>query len=57
MTVKDYLVRTFGIASERLATYGRGKSVFENSTGPLAAENRRAQVINQGEMADVDQEK
>jgi outer membrane protein OmpA-like peptidoglycan-associated protein len=54
MAVKDYLVRTFGIVSDRLATYGRGKSALKNSADPFAAENRRVQVINQGAMAEVD---
>jgi outer membrane protein OmpA-like peptidoglycan-associated protein len=54
LAVKDYLVRTFGIAPDRLATYGRGKSALKNSADPFAAENRRVQVINQGAMAEVD---
>jgi len=53
--VKDYLVRTFGIASERLISYGRGKSALKNSADPFAAENRRVQVINNGVVAGVEQ--
>jgi outer membrane protein OmpA-like peptidoglycan-associated protein len=53
--VKDYLVRTFGIAPERLVSYGRGKSLLKNSTDPFAAENRRVQVINNGLVAGGDQ--
>jgi outer membrane protein OmpA-like peptidoglycan-associated protein len=53
-SVKDYLVRAFGIAPDRLATYGRGKSALKNTADPFAAENRRVQVINQGAMAEVD---
>jgi outer membrane protein OmpA-like peptidoglycan-associated protein len=49
--VKEYLVRTFGIAPERLVAYGRGKSSLKNTADPLAAENRRVQVINHGAMA------
>jgi outer membrane protein OmpA-like peptidoglycan-associated protein len=49
--VKDYLVRTFTIAPERLEFYGRGKTLLKNSVDPFAAENRRVQVINNGAMA------
>jgi outer membrane protein OmpA-like peptidoglycan-associated protein len=52
--VKDHLVRTFGIAPERLVAYGRGKSSLKNATDPFAAENRRVQVINNGAMAASD---
>jgi outer membrane protein OmpA-like peptidoglycan-associated protein len=49
--VKEFLVRSFGIAPERLVSYGRGKSALKNSSDPLAPENRRVQVINNGVMA------
>lgn len=49
--VKDYLVRTFGIAPERLVSYGRGKSLLKNESDPMAAENRRVQVVNNGVVA------
>jgi len=39
--VKGFLVRTLGIAPERLVTYGRGKSQLKNVVDPFAAENRR----------------
>jgi outer membrane protein OmpA-like peptidoglycan-associated protein len=52
--VKDHLVRTFGIAPERLVAYGRGKSSLKNATDLFAAENRRVQVINNGVMAGGD---
>ena len=52
--VKGYLVRTFGIATERLVSYGRGRSSLKNSTDPFAAENRRVQVINNGAVAESD---
>jgi outer membrane protein OmpA-like peptidoglycan-associated protein len=52
--VKDYLVRTFGIAPDRLVSYGRGKSSLKNPADPLAADNRRVQVINSGAMAEGD---
>jgi outer membrane protein OmpA-like peptidoglycan-associated protein len=54
-TVKDYLVRTFGIAPERLVSYGRGKSLLKNAAEPFAAENRRVQVINNGMVANIDE--
>jgi len=53
-SVKDHLVRTFGIAADRLVTYGRGKSSLKDSAKPFAAENRRVQVINRGATAEVD---
>ena len=49
--VKDYLVRTFGIAPERLVSYGRGKSLLKNESDPMAPENRRVQVVNHGAVA------
>ena len=49
--VKDYLVIRFAIAPERLDTYGRGKLIPKNAAQPLAPENRRVQVINQGAVA------
>jgi len=52
--VKEYLVRTFGIAPDRLASYGRGKSLLKNTADAFAAENRRVQVINQGVLAGAD---
>ena len=52
--VKEHLVRTFGIAPERLVTYGRGKSLLKNTADPFTAENRRVQVINQGALAGAD---
>ena len=53
--VKDFLVRTFGIASDRLVAYGRGKSALKNTADPFAAENRRVQVVNYGVVAGADQ--
>lgn len=49
--VKAFLVRSFGIAPERLVSYGRGKSALKNASDPWAAENRRVQVINNGAAA------
>lgn len=53
--VREHLLRTFGIAPERLVAYGRGKSSLKNIADPLAAENRRVQVINNGALAGSDQ--
>jgi outer membrane protein OmpA-like peptidoglycan-associated protein len=53
--VREHLMRTFGIRPERLVAYGRGKSSLKNAADPLAAENRRVQVINNGAMAGSDQ--
>ena len=35
--VKEHLVRTFGIAPDRLVSYGRGKSLLKNTADPFAA--------------------
>lgn len=45
--VKRHLVEAFAIAPGRLDTYGRGRTVLKNPAAPLAAENRRVQVVNQ----------
>jgi outer membrane protein OmpA-like peptidoglycan-associated protein len=44
--VKDYLVRTAGIEESRLVAIGFGKSKPLNSSDPLAAENRRVEIVN-----------
>lgn len=49
--VRSYLISQFGIAAGRLDAYGRGKTLLKNSADPLAPENRRVQVINQGTVA------
>ena len=46
--VKRYLVSTFGIAPERLGTFGRGRTDLKRPDAPLAGENRRVQVVNGG---------
>lgn len=48
---KDYLIKTFGIAPDRLTSYGRGKRLLKNAADPLAGENRRVQVVNYSAMA------
>ena len=49
--VRDHLVQQFQIAPDRLDTYGRGKTALKNPQQPDAGENRRVQVINQGQTA------
>jgi len=44
--VRDYLVRTAGIADARLIALGFGKSKPLNPADPLAAENRRVEIVN-----------
>lgn len=46
--VKRHLVDAFGIAPDRLDTYGRGRKALKRPDTPLVAENRRVQVINHG---------
>ena len=48
-SVRDYLVAHYKIAPDRLDTYGRGKTALKNAQQPDAGENRRVQVINQGQ--------
>lgn len=50
-SVRDYLVAQYKIAPDRLDTYGRGKTALKNTQQPDAGENRRVQVINQGQTA------
>jgi outer membrane protein OmpA-like peptidoglycan-associated protein len=44
--VKDYLVRTTGIEESRLVAMGFGKSKPLNPSDPLAAANRRVEIVN-----------
>jgi len=44
--VKQFLVSTFGVPTENLVAIGYGKGRLKNATNPLAAENRRVQVVN-----------
>jgi|SRR5262245_5967787 len=44
--VKNYLVRSGGIEESRLFAIGFGKSKPLNSADPLAAENRRVEIVN-----------
>src|SRR3984893_14791726 len=44
--VKRFLVKTFAIAAENVVAVGLGKRELKNLGDPLAAENRRVQVLN-----------
>jgi len=46
--VRDYLVQAAGVDSDRLTVSGRGQTEPLNLSDPLAAENRRVEVINLG---------
>lgn len=48
MAVKGYLTANFGIDTKRLQTHGKGKQELKNPAHPLAAENRRVEVVNLG---------
>jgi outer membrane protein OmpA-like peptidoglycan-associated protein len=51
--VRLYLITKFGIGPERLVATGMGTKHLKNAKDPLAAENRRVQIVNvsQGEGA------
>jgi outer membrane protein OmpA-like peptidoglycan-associated protein len=44
--VKRFLLEKYGIEAGSLVTVGYGKSQLKNTSDPLAADNRRVQVIN-----------
>jgi len=44
--VKRFLADKYGIDPANLVTVGYGKSHLKNAADPLAADNRRVQVIN-----------
>ena len=45
-SVRDYLITKFGISEDRLIAIGYGEERLKNVDDPLAAENRRVEVIN-----------
>lgn len=45
-SVKDFLVRSYGIDPNRLRVIGYGKEQLKNESDPMAAINRRVQIIN-----------
>jgi outer membrane protein OmpA-like peptidoglycan-associated protein len=50
-SIKHYLVDHFKIPAATLVTVGYGKTKLKNETDPLAAENRRVQVVNTEEKS------
>ena len=44
--IKSYLVQKYGLQAENLMTVGYGKEQLKNKDNPLAADNRRVQVVN-----------
>lgn len=44
--VRDYLIGSFAIDANRLIAIGYGEERLKNTDDPLAAENRRVEVIN-----------
>jgi outer membrane protein OmpA-like peptidoglycan-associated protein len=49
--VRQYLIATFGIGGDRLVATGMGAKHLKNTQDPLAAENRRVQIVNLDEGA------
>jgi outer membrane protein OmpA-like peptidoglycan-associated protein len=47
--VKRFLAEKYGIDASNLVTVGYGKTQLKNPAGPFASENRRVQVINDGD--------
>jgi len=45
-TVKKFLMETYKIPAENLVSTGYGESELKNKADPLAAENRRVQIVN-----------
>jgi len=44
--VRPYLIAKFGIGPERLVAKGMGAKHLKSAKDPLAAENRRVQIVN-----------
>jgi outer membrane protein OmpA-like peptidoglycan-associated protein len=44
--VRQYLISKFGIGADRLVATGMGAKHLKNGKDPLAAENRRVQIVN-----------
>jgi outer membrane protein OmpA-like peptidoglycan-associated protein len=44
--IKAYLIQKFSLQAENLMTVGYGKEQLKNKDNPLAADNRRVQVVN-----------
>ena len=48
-SVKQWLVDNFKVSPDRLRAIGFGRTSLKNQHKPLAAENRRVQVVNMAE--------
>lgn len=46
LSVRDFLVRNYGIAADRLISIGYGEERLKDAADPEAEENRRVEVIN-----------
>lgn len=53
--VKIFLTEQFKLSPEQLLAIGFGRSQLKNATDPLAAENRRVQIVNIEQQATVNQ--
>jgi outer membrane protein OmpA-like peptidoglycan-associated protein len=55
--VRLYLITKFGVGAERLVAKGMGAKQLKNAKEPLAAENRRVQIVkvSQGEGMEAPQ--
>jgi outer membrane protein OmpA-like peptidoglycan-associated protein len=48
-SVRDYLVASYGIGADRLATAGKGPDEPLDKANPASAVNRRVQIVNLGQ--------
>lgn len=46
VAIRDYLVSNYEIPADRLMAVGYGRELLKNKDEPLAAENRRVQIVN-----------
>jgi hypothetical protein len=51
--VKLFLAQQFKLSPDNMLALGFGRSQLKNAAEPLAAENRRVQIVNTGEQAAV----
>jgi outer membrane protein OmpA-like peptidoglycan-associated protein len=52
-TVKGYLIDKYKIPATNLVTAGYGESHLKNTAEPLAAENRRVEIVNMAEREEA----
>jgi hypothetical protein len=50
--VKVFLAQQFKLSRDQLLALGFGRSQLKNAADPLAAENRRVQIVNTGAISD-----